>query len=348
NCHKLFCEVIMRKLTMLIISLILVSGAHAAKDKNRPQWVDNPASEYNDMMYMSTVGAGDSRSEAEDNARANLAKIFSTTISAETTTEQRYQEIIAGKSLSFTSQTDQTDKLKVSSNQNLINIQIGKTWTDKLGQVYALAYLHRASTAALYEEMILENSRRILALLSRSQESGDIWSRYASLSAAGVIDQKNGELLEQLRIISLDAATSLDLLYNRDALRKQILDTGKGITLQIFMEGDTDNKVLPSIESAINSLGFALAPNAENTIRCNVSFEDLDMQSNQKYIRYQFNLAVMDAQDQQILSFNDSGREAHFTAEEAKARAIRTLQSKITGDFTRQFQAFLDSKISAQ
>lgn len=338
----------MPKFLLVIVSLIIATSAFAAKDKNRPQWVDNPSTEYNNMMYMSTVGTGGSRAEAEDNARANLAKIFSTSISAETTTVQRYQEIASGKSLSFTSQTDQTDKLKVTSIQNLYNIQIGKTWTDKLGQVYALAYLHRLSTASLYEDMILDHSRKIQALILRSQESKDIWSKYASLSAAGVLDAKNAELIDQLRIISLDSATSLKLPYDRDSLRKQISDTGKAITLQVVMEGDPDGKVLPILESALTSLGFALSPSAENIIRCSVSFENLDMQSNQKYVRYQLSISVTDNLDQQILTFSDSGREAHFTAEEAKARAIRTLQTKISGDFSKQFQAFLDSRITAQ
>jgi uncharacterized lipoprotein YajG len=58
------------------------------------------------------------------------------------------------------------------------------------------------------------------------------------------------------------------------------------------MEGDPDGKVLPIPESALTALGFALSPSAENIIRCSVSFENLIMQSNQKYVRYQLSISV--------------------------------------------------------
>lgn len=335
-------------LYICIVLTLCCSILFASKvDKNRPAWVDNPTAEYNNQLYLSAVGSASTRAQAEDNARANLAKIFSTTITTESGFEQRYQEIISGSDASFTTETNQTDKIQIQSSQKLTNIQIGKTWTDKLGQVYAIAYLHRHGTAELYLQQIGDNSKRIMTLLSQSTE-GDSWVIFACLTAAGIVDAVNADLIEQLKVISLSDASDLVLPYDREILRKQIQTAGQKITFRIVMNGDEIEKIKPQIETAITSLGFAVSEIGVNRVLCNTTFEDLLMDSQQKYVRYQCTIAVSDESEQQIVTMSEIGREAHFTYDEAKARAIRSISAKIKGDFSKKLQNYLDSRAKAR
>lgn len=333
----------MRRSLVLIILLILGSFAFA-KDKDRPAWVDNPDTEYNNLLYLSAVGTGSSRSAAEDNARANIAKIFSTNITTESGFEQRYNEIISGSDASSRTSTSQTDKLMISSNQSLVNIQIGKSWTDKMGQVYTVAYLHRTGTAELYLARIEENCERVLSLMQRATETDDIWTKYAVLSAAGLVDTKNLEMLDQLKVISLSDASSFSMPYDSEILKQQVQLSGKAISFQIDTLTEEDLAVAKSVETVINQMGFAIYPGGLNRISVRYSTEELKLDNPQKYVRYQLTIAVFDDLQQQILSYNESGREAHFTMDEAKARALRTASTKVTGDFAKKLQEYLSAK----
>lgn len=327
-----------------LIVLLVFSSLAFAKDKDRPAWVDNPDLEYNNLLYLSAVGTGSSRTQAEDNARANIAKIFSTNVKSESGFEQRYNEIISSSDASSTTTTSQTDKLQISSNQNLVNIQIGKSWTDKMGQVYVVAYLHRSSTAELYLSRIDENCNKVIGLMNRAIETQDIWAKFALLEAAGVVNTKSLEMLDQLKVISLSDADSFRLPYDSEILQEQVELSGKAISFQIDTVTDDDASVGKMVEAVINNMGFAIFPGGLNRISVRYSTEELKLDNPQKYVRYQLSITVFDDHQQQIVTLNESGREAHFTLEEAKARALRTASSKVSGAFAKKMQEYISTR----
>nr|MDA3813272.1 hypothetical protein [Candidatus Cloacimonadota bacterium] len=81
-------------LLSLILILILSCAAHAVKRKgSKPEWLKNPKAVYSEQMYLTAIGEGDSRSDAESMAAGNLSRIFESNIKAEETVNQRYMEL---------------------------------------------------------------------------------------------------------------------------------------------------------------------------------------------------------------------------------------------------------------
>ena len=356
-CGNLFCfesesekgENIMRKIIFILCLVFMCNCCLEARRKKnpRPDWVDNPSAEYNSLQYLSAVGFGSSRSVAEDIARANLARIFESRISSESGYDAHYSETISSSDAIFSNQTDQTAQVRVLSSLTLSNVQIGKSWTDDLGQVYAVAYLHRSSTAELYHSKIQNNSRGIMAYLARSLEEEGQWEKYALLSAADELNRENQGLISQLRIISSNEAVlvSTSLPYDPEVLSAQAQAASARISFKVLCENEEGLSLLPQIREVITNFGFRVSESAENVIRYDYSTEELSLDNpRNKYIRYQINICVYDGRQQQIFSFTDSGREAHFTFQDARERAIRTVSSKITGEFSKKLHNYLESK----
>lgn len=338
----------MRKLPVIICLLMLFSTVLVAKKKakDRPAWVDNPAIEYNTTLYLSAVGCGSNRAQAEDNARANLAKIFSTSIQSESGFEQRYQELISDSAANYSTELDQSARVKVMSSQTLSNIQIGKSWTDELGQTYAAAYLNRTLTAELYRSNIEDKAARIMALLNSVLDSQDNWEIFATLNAAGTLNAQNGLLISQLRIISLDEANSIHLPYDPEVLMAQQHAAGRRITFRVESEDEAAQALLPNLQEVVTNLGFGVSDLALNLIKICLSVEDLALENpRNKYVRYQMNILVTDETGKQLLNYNAAGREAHLSFAEARSRAQRTASEKIGNEFAQKLQAYLDGKI---
>jgi len=339
----------MRKISfVLCVIMVFVTTVSARKKQNqRPAWVDNPAMEYNTLQYLSAVGVGSNRSQAEDNARANLARIFESRISSESGYEERYQELVSGSDASFSNLTDQSARVQVLSSLTLSNVQIGASWTDDLGQVYALAYLHRSSTAELYHAKIEDNRRKVMALLSRTLELEGSWDRFALLSSADALSRENQNLIAQLRIISSDdavlAATSMP--YDPEVLSAQAQAAGAEISFEVICEAQEGQALLPQIREVITNLGFRVAPNSLNQVRYSYSTEELSLDNpRNKYIRYQVSISVLDDHGHQIFTFTDGGREAHFTFQDARERALRTVSGKLSSEFNGKLKSYLQDK----
>ncbi len=344
-------DVMKRILIILIVIVLMIplcAGAKKPKGDARPVWVDNPKTEYPDAMFLSAVGSGGSRAEAENNAAGNLAKIFRSDITAQTTFSERYHELMSATSAKAETETKMQKDIKVTASQNLFNIEIGKTWTDNLGQVYAVAYLHRLKTADIYEQRIVENNRQIMNYLNQSKTSDNPWQVYALLNAATVINQNNEELLSQLEIISLDTRRSISTGYSPDALKLNLAQAARAISFNLEVKGDVEGKISAVISETLTTNGFELSPLSSATLKAEITFEDVQLNQPQKFVRYTLALSVYDDKGNVLISLSDNNREGHLNKDEAKARAIRTLSAKIKTELPKRLFGYFDGLVKSK
>lgn len=347
-------------LIALMIIMILPSFAMAKKPPKetkppkvtnsnsevRPDWVDAPKSEYPDGIYLSAVGSAGSRADAENAAIGNLAKIFRSDVTASTSYQERYNELMVNSKANSSTETNSQKTVNVKTKQSLMNIEIGKSWTDKLGQTYALAYIHRLKTAEIYEQQIEENSSQIRSYLDNAKSQTDSWRAFAFYSAAALINTRNEELLGQLAIISADTKQSIELGYSAAEMRQKMAELAKSIVFTLSITGDIEGKVKAVISEILTNYGFTLADREGVIIDVNLSFEDVDLNQKQKFVRYTLALNIYDADGNTVLTLTDNSREGHLNQAEAKARAIRTLNNKIKSELPKRLNKYFDGLIS--
>ena len=333
-------------LLSIILFLILSCAAYAKKRKNvKPEWLKNPKAVYSEQMYLTAIGEGDSRSDAESMAAGNLARIFESNIKAEETVNQRYMELTKNNKTDIEEQTNVTKNVNIQSQQTLFNIQYGESYTDDIGRVHAIAYLNKMKTADIYENKINKNAARINYFIGIAEKSSDPILKYAAMSAASAVSSNNELLLAQLTIIFPATIEMLEINYNYDQIVKDASIAAKAVSCKIDIQNDEENKITIMLEELINDLGFVISKNNVLKINGNIILEKTDLKRDLEFIRYELQINVTDNKDNVIVSMSEKGREGHISATEAKARAIRTLSKKINKQLKKKLIAYFDGMV---
>ena len=178
--------------SLLLMALLLFNcsqsgqniGSANAKSKNkRPSWMDNPHKKYPDAQYLVAIGAGDTRRDAENIAAGNLSRIFESKIKVDHTMKERYKSLSKGtKFVSEELATESNENVNIKSDQSLINVQFGESYTDKSARIHVLAYLNRKETATIYTEKINTANEQILFFMDKSENNDEVVEKCDSLN----------------------------------------------------------------------------------------------------------------------------------------------------------------------
>jgi hypothetical protein len=335
-------------LIFLITSLLFSCAAQGKSGKNpgEPEWLQNPKKVYSDQLYLTAIGEGDTRSEAENFAASNLAKIFESQISADDTYKQRYIELTKDDETTFEDLTDVTKDVKVTSAQTLYNIQFSESYTNKVGRVHVLAYLNRTQTAEIYEEKINKNSRNIEYYVAQAESSDDVRVKYAALSAAALISNNNEILLKQLDIISPNFAEFIEINYDHNEISRLAAEYARSISFKIDIKNDRNNKITNIVKNMFTDMGFVMNSNPVLSVKGDIRFEETDLNRDDfEFIRYELNLEITDLKNTVVSSLTEKGKEGHTTYFEAEERAVRKLSEKIGRSFKNKLIDYFDGLI---
>jgi len=325
---------------LAVTLLCRVSEGQAAK----PEWIDNPEKSYPNSQYMTALGSGDSRKEAENSAASNLSKIFQSKIKSEETVNARYQELMKSSNQStLESQTNINNNISVSSEQTLFNVRYPESYTDNLGRAYVLGVIEREPTAAIYKSKMDDNNALIGSFVKRYMALDDPIKKYANISAALVTANVNATLGQQIEIIMPGTPTQSDTAYSLDRIAALCTDAQKKIPFAINISGTQKEDVTGFFADMLSGLGFSVADRGVLTVKGNESVEPINLKTDQKFVRWSYDVSVLDGSGTAIISLSENGREAHITQEEAVARALRTMRDKIKSDFAKKINGYFDN-----
>jgi LPP20 lipoprotein len=311
----------------------------------KPEWINNPEKSYPNSQYMTAVGTGDSRKEAENLAASNLSKIFQSQIKSEETINARYQELMKSNQSSLESQTNINKNISVSSEQTLFNVRYPESYTDNLGRVYVLGVIEREPTAMIYKSKMNDNNSRIAVFVKRYRETKDPIKKYADIGAALVTAKVNETLRQQLDIIMPGMSVQPDTANSLERITELCSDAQKGIPFAIDISGAEKDNMTGFIGDMLSGLGFPVAEKGILTIKGSESVERITLNSDQKFVRWSYQFSVLDQSQTVILSISANGREGHITYEEAVARALRTMRDRIKTDFAKKINGYFDALV---
>lgn len=313
----------------------------------KPEWITNPEKSYPNSQYMTAIGTGDSRKEAENSAASNLSQIFQSKIKSEETINARYQELTKSDQSSLESQTNINKNISVSSEQTLFNVRYPESYTDKLGKVYVLGVIEREPTAVIYKNKMDDNNARVVAFVKKCGESTDPIKKYANIGAALVTAKVNETLRQQLQIIMPGMAVQSDTTYSLERITELCSDAQKAVPFVINISGDQRNDVTGFVSDMLSGLGFSVSEKGGVlTVTGTESVEPINLQNDQmKFVRWSYQFSIIDASGIAVISLSENGREAHVTQSEAVARALRTMRDKIKADLAKKINSYFDGLV---
>ncbi|MDD5582890.1 MAG: LPP20 family lipoprotein [Candidatus Marinimicrobia bacterium] len=335
---------------ILSANLLLGAGFGRTRSKDRPAWFDNPSALYPEKEYLVARGAGDTQEAAEDNAAANLAKIFKSDISIDQTTRERYSAFSKlGDTMDELLETEIDQTVRVAAGEILYNVKFSDPYTDNMGRVHILAYLNRQETAKIYRDKINANFEKIQFLLNEAESTSDPITRYACLNACYAISTLNQSMLDQISIIhplSYNMLTALNEELSLTFISKKRAEAAKNLTFSVSINGD-DGRVTSMVSETISNMGFPLI---ENTgiihVTGNIAFEEVDLKRNDaEFIGWNLTLKVVGPEDITLVEINTKGREGGVSKEAAKRTALREIGKSVGPKLENQLMAYFDHRI---
>lgn len=300
----------MRKGILLFLIPFLVSCVTIPNQ--RPTWIDDPYDrKYPEDEYLLVVGSGSSYQKAVENARINLASVFSSQVEAFT----QITTIDSSDGVSFDELFEQGT---VSSNvEDLVGSEVVASFTDPLGQTYVRLAIHRKENAAFLENRLTELTKELAKI--RSQSSTDRLERYHLLLSSYPIAREAQQLSDRIWVLT-GKLNPNHLL----ALQSELRVLAGSISVEVLVHSENDSHLLKAgFEGALQSLGFTQGSGDYILTVAYDSEPVLFEASPYAYERYQLSV-TLGRNDTVIRSFSLHERIAALEQGDAKAKALQS------------------------
>jgi hypothetical protein len=316
----------------------------------RPEWIDKPSAQFPTSQYLSGVGYGPARKSAENNARAEIAKIFSSTIDSRTRTYQGYVQI-DGQGESNTEETLSIEEITAVSTQKVLTgVRIAHVYQEEGAHpiFYALAVLDRDQSARILQDKIQELDQDIRNLLDRAQQSGDNLERIKYLKQAiqkFILREAHDS---ELRIVNLAGQGILSPIHFEDIKSRLESILLRGFFIGVSVSGDRSVEVRDALIEGLNQEGFTVSDDlskANVLIRGTVVIKSLDKGTAEwKYVEWRTHFELVDkkgGESSVFGSINKDGRQGHITLQQAENRAIGKIRTILIEKIAREVRRFI-------
>ena len=283
-----------------------------------PEWYLDPQIVYPTETFLTAIGSGDTRRDAEQQALAGLSQVFEAEVRVDQRTSERYSEIMGAQGNMSESEVRLAQDTNVRSNQTLLNVQFGEAAVDDLGQVHVIAYIERLPTARVYSDLIETNGEQVELFLDESEAGGGLVRSYAYLSAAAVVSQANEVLREQLRIIAPGFSQMVSLGYEPDVVLQRRADLATRMRVAVQIAGDDTGRIEGLIREALSEERF---PTGDEDpvlqVRGAMRIEDGESNNDFLSVRWSLTLDMSGPDGNTLVTFDEQSRASAISREAA-------------------------------
>ena len=324
--------------------------------KGKPGWVDGRSVDYPSSQYLTGVGQADTRSNAEDQAYAAVARIFKAEVAAQAKDWESYL-VVENRGVSNTERRLTIDSVtKVSTDKVLENVRIVDVWYDSESRVYyALSMMNRSQAEASLMEKVVALDRTIDTDVTESRQAIDKLAKVRALRRAG----RNLVLREvyntDLRVIrpSGQGTPSAYQVNELSGELEQFLATN--LVLAVEVSGDHAEPVGRALAEGLIREGLRVTTKMEGEeggapeliVRGTVRLFPIEVRDPHfKYVRWCSDFEVVEPGTRRVVGATaQGGREGHLTEREATAKTLRVMQQELSSDVAKVIAAHIFGEI---
>lgn len=337
------------KFLLLVYGVVFFSCTSTSSiQKNTPDWVIAPDTVYSSSTYLTAVGYAPDRVSAENEAIASLSKVIKQKVEAESVASSEFGKnaAVSGVSRDFSSSVQTSTVL-----EEIAGIKIQEVWTAKDGIVYALALINREESGTYYGGKIEDLNKAITSEIAFAAENQGSFEAVSALYHALDLAYVNEYYLDILSVTNPTKYKMTSLSYgsaqNIEVLVQRQLEK---VVISLIVTGDVDNRIGGALSSVLTNSNFKTVEGpselATYELKVSVSLSEMAMSAdtNNKFVRFVLDTQLVSIKTgKNVFPYTVNGREAHLTVEEAKQRALRTLENEIKNTYSIQFSEFLNS-----
>lgn len=216
--------------TIVFAVTVLLFGGCATKPI-QPDWIVGDSAKYQSAQYLIGRGQASTIANAEDRARADLAKIFQVAVAVDSEDVQSFKSdpAIAGGTGRYAGESSR--RITTRTNQIISGIQIAEIWQDPVSKTqYVLAVLPRLQTAAGLRQQINQLDDATQASIDQSRKSSDLFIKIAAASKAVESQLEREGLQKALQVVDL-TGRGVEPKFNSGTLNADMDDLLKRVRI---------------------------------------------------------------------------------------------------------------------
>lgn len=314
----------------------------------RPDWIDTPGRRFPAQRFLTGVGSGIDRTTADNRAKALIAEVFSARIEASSSFSESERLVGQGQGERLQSSRQ---AIRTTTRRDIAGVAIAESWRDETGLFWSLAVLDRQRAAQTFAAEIESLDARLARDLAAETapddqdkaeanaiQSAPSLSRARRAVRVQAALRKRDQLSRDLAIVApghVVVAPTVDLVaaerWANESLRQLI------VTIAADPHPNSES-LISSVSRSLASLGIGVAKSAEAAdlrIHLAISITPPLVQDGWHWARGTVRVDILDArQNQELRSFEASGRKSSTDAVEAERRLLEALGDNLT-DKTR-------------
>lgn len=304
------------------------------------EWEQTVKENYPDSNYLSAIGMGDNRDEAEKDALSKISLIFISKINVDQSFFESTIEKTINDESNFLSESNSSKWITIGSNQTLFNVKYGNTYTATNGEIYIIAFINRAETSFMYAKKIDFNDKRINMLFQEALKSNDKIIKYSMLSQGEELIKNNLIFIQQLDIIEPSFIAVSEYNINYDKIINKKREVAKSIVFSLSKSMNIE--IHNSIIDVLTNRNFMIGTNGDFYVTSIFNYDMLDL--GRKEIFFTWSLSIKFFKEESIaIIYKDWGRRGAITEaiaiELVKREAINSISKNLNNKMDIFFNA---------
>lgn len=240
-------------LTATALVFTLLSGC--ASQPTTPDWINGDSSQYKSAQYLIGRGQASSQEEAQDRARADVAKVFQVAVTVSSEDVQRSKSDSSG-AVQYEEQASR--HINTRTEQIISGIQIAELWQDPgSGNYHVLATLPRLQTANRLRQQINELDEATRNHIEQSRKENDLFMKIAAASHALDAQQERELLQKNLQIVDV-TGRGLEPQWNSAKLKSDLGELLKRVSIAPRVVTGSPSGLMEMVSGALSQAGFIL------------------------------------------------------------------------------------------
>jgi DNA-binding FrmR family transcriptional regulator len=278
----------MRHAIIAFLSLASLAGC-ASSPPEQPDWISGNSAKYADRQYLLGRGQAGTQADAQDRARADLAKIFAVQIEV---SSEDVQQFNAGK---YDNQV--TRSISTRTDQIVSGIQIAEQWQNPTTrEFHALAVLPRLQAANSLRQQIAQLDEGVNSYIREARDSTDLLQQIAAASQAYTTQLARDALQKPLQVVDI-TGRGVESPQSSSKLRADLTALLKRVRIAPQVPANAMPGLLDGVTGALSQAGFMVetGQNADFILNTNLNLIDLGLQSGWYWQRGTLNISLSDA-----------------------------------------------------
>ncbi|MDX6769570.1 MAG: LPP20 family lipoprotein [Elusimicrobiota bacterium] len=344
----------LRLLPLLLLSLCACAGGGAKRGPSsaggpRPAWVEGESPRWPRARFVLGVGSAEDEEAAADRARGEVARVFSSVVTVDTSADETESSLTQGGKTATTFSQTVAQQVRTVAKKALEGSDVVERWKDSAtGRFYALAALPKDRALLAVTEKLQSLDGEAAAYKAKLDAAPDRFEKAKAAAKLSALLKARGELEAEHRVLGGGKAESA---LDAGAARSAAAAALAALSVIVGSEGDGAKEVVTGVVTGLNAAGLSAKPAAGGAAADLLADADVSVEPGSggderwKWSRAKAIVTLKEGREGKVFSrFEASERQASADPGEARRRALSALSKKVAAQTESAIRAFFENQ----